>query len=125
MSLCAGVVTWLKLQVAGSALRGCTAQPNCGALFGNALLVVAKSWFVPVLSRLLLMLSKLAFLADMLSVYYCCRVAIEQQASLVPVLALGETLQLRNLYDMPALQQYTYKRLGFPGVSPQRKSIQT
>jgi hypothetical protein len=44
-----------------------------------------------------------------------CRIAIEQQASLVPVLALGEALQLRNLYDMPALQQYTYKRLGFPG----------
>lgn len=43
------------------------------------------------------------------------RIAIEQQAALVPVLALGEVLQLRNLYDMPALQQYTYKRLGFPG----------
>jgi hypothetical protein len=71
------------------------------------------------------MLSKLAFLADMPSVYHCCRVAIEQQASLVPVLALGETLQLRNLYDMPALQQYTYKRLGFPGASPQRKCIKT
>lgn len=48
--------------------------------------------------------------------FVCCnRIAIEQQASLVPVLALGEALQLRNLYDMPALQQYTYKRLGFPG----------
>lgn len=34
----------------------------------------------------------------------------------MPVLALGETLQLRNLYDIPSLQQYTYKRLGFPGV---------
>lgn len=33
----------------------------------------------------------------------------------MPVLALGEALQLRNLYDIPALQQYTYKRLGFPG----------
>jgi hypothetical protein len=44
-----------------------------------------------------------------------CRIAIEQQVALVPVLALGEVLQLRNLYDMPALQQYTYKRLGFPG----------
>jgi hypothetical protein len=44
-----------------------------------------------------------------------CRIAIEQQAALVPVLALGEVLQLRNLYDMPALQQYTYKRVGFPG----------
>jgi hypothetical protein len=44
------------------------------------------------------------------------RIAIEQQAALVPVLALGETLQLTNLYDMPALHAYTYKRLGFPGV---------
>lgn len=44
-----------------------------------------------------------------------CRIAIEHQAALVPVLALGEALQLRNLYDMPALQQYTYRRLGFPG----------
>lgn len=43
-----------------------------------------------------------------------CRIAIEQQASLVPVLALGEALQLRNLYDIPSLQQYTYRRLGFP-----------
>jgi hypothetical protein len=39
-----------------------------------------------------------------------CRLAIEHSASLVPVLALGETLQLRNLVDMPALQQYTYRR---------------
>lgn len=56
------------------------------------------------------------------TVLYCAsarclnnRIAIEQQAALVPVLALGETLQLRNLYDVPSLQQYTYKRLGFPG----------
>jgi hypothetical protein len=39
-----------------------------------------------------------------------CRLAIEQRAHLVPVLALGETLQLRNLLDLPALQQYTYRR---------------
>jgi hypothetical protein len=39
-----------------------------------------------------------------------CRLAIEQGAHLVPVLALGETLQLRNLLDLPALQQYTYRR---------------
>lgn len=48
--------------------------------------------------------------------WWCAfRIAIEQQASLVPVLALGEALQLRNLYDIPSLQQYTYRRLGFPG----------
>jgi hypothetical protein len=56
--------------------------------------------------------------------------AIEQGADLVPVLALGETLQLRNLWDAPDVQQYTYKRLGFPlpyllvgrwGVSPMPK----
>lgn len=43
-----------------------------------------------------------------------CRIAIEHQAALVPVLALGENLQLRNLLDLPGLQQYTYKKLGFP-----------
>eukprot|EP00879_Flechtneria_rotunda_P027868 GHRR01029903.1.p1 GENE.GHRR01029903.1~~GHRR01029903.1.p1 ORF type:complete len:204 (-),score=25.51 GHRR01029903.1:280-891(-) len=43
-----------------------------------------------------------------------CRIAIEQQSSLVPVLALGEALQLRNLINLPTLQQYTYKKIGFP-----------
>lgn len=43
-----------------------------------------------------------------------CRIAIEQQAALVPVLALGEGLQLKNLFHLPSLQQYTYRRLGFP-----------
>lgn len=42
------------------------------------------------------------------------RMAIEHQAQLVPVLALGEILQLRNLVVLPAVQQYTYRRLGFP-----------
>eukprot|EP00879_Flechtneria_rotunda_P007790 GHRR01008163.1.p1 GENE.GHRR01008163.1~~GHRR01008163.1.p1 ORF type:complete len:462 (+),score=163.26 GHRR01008163.1:336-1721(+) len=42
------------------------------------------------------------------------RIAIEQQSSLVPVLALGEALQLRNLINLPTLQQYTYKKIGFP-----------
>jgi 2-acylglycerol O-acyltransferase 2 len=61
-----------------------------------------------------------------------CRLAMEQRAHLVPVLALGETLQLRNLWDMPALQQFTYKRFGFPipymmagrwGVSPLPRQV--
>lgn len=43
-----------------------------------------------------------------------CRVAIEHATPLVPVLALGEALQLRNAIDLPALQAFTYKRLGFP-----------
>ncbi|KAF8072389.1 RCH2 [Scenedesmus sp. PABB004] len=42
------------------------------------------------------------------------RIAIEHQAALVPVLALGESLQLRNAVDLPALAQFTYKRFGFP-----------
>lgn len=42
------------------------------------------------------------------------RIAIEQQATLVPVLALGETLQLKNLINVPTVQQATYKKLGFP-----------
>jgi 2-acylglycerol O-acyltransferase 2 len=45
---------------------------------------------------------------------FTCRIAIEQQAALVPVLALGESLQLRNAVNMPSLQQYTYRKLGFP-----------
>lgn len=43
-----------------------------------------------------------------------CKLAIEHGAAVVPVLALGETLQLRNIFDVPTLQQLTYKRLGFP-----------
>ena len=42
------------------------------------------------------------------------RLAIEQGAALVPVLALGEIAALRNFFDMPALQQWTYKTIGFP-----------
>ncbi|KAL6751324.1 hypothetical protein V8C86DRAFT_2780175, partial [Haematococcus lacustris] len=42
------------------------------------------------------------------------RLAIEQQAALVPVLALGEVLQLRNVIRWPNLQRWTYKRVGFP-----------
>lgn len=42
------------------------------------------------------------------------RIAIENGASLVPVMVMGEALQLRNLWNLPALQQFTYKRLGFP-----------
>jgi hypothetical protein len=42
------------------------------------------------------------------------RMAIEQQAALVPVLAIGEVLQLRNLLHMPRLQKWSYRKLGFP-----------
>lgn len=42
------------------------------------------------------------------------RVAAEQGASLVPVAVLGEASTLRNLVDVPWLQLWTYKRLGFP-----------
>lgn len=43
-----------------------------------------------------------------------CRLAIEQGAHLVPALAMGETLQMKNLFDWPVLQQYTCRRFGFP-----------
>ncbi len=42
------------------------------------------------------------------------RLALEEGAWLVPVLALGETLQLRNLISAPGMQRVTCKRLGFP-----------
>lgn len=42
------------------------------------------------------------------------RLAIEQNAALVPVVCLGEAASLRNAFDWPALQQWTYKNLGFP-----------
>jgi hypothetical protein len=39
---------------------------------------------------------------------------VEQRAALVPVLALGEGLQLANLAHAPRLQAYTTRRLRFP-----------
>ncbi|GLC40901.1 hypothetical protein PLESTM_001123800 [Pleodorina starrii] len=42
------------------------------------------------------------------------RLALEEGGWLVPVLALGEVLQLRNLISAPEMQRATYKRLGFP-----------
>ena len=42
------------------------------------------------------------------------RLAIEQQAALVPVVCLGEIGALENLFNWPALQQWTYKNIGFP-----------
>lgn len=42
------------------------------------------------------------------------RLAIEQQAALVPVVVLGEVDCLRNFVDAPRLQAWTYKKLGFP-----------
>lgn len=55
------------------------------------------------------------------------RMAIEQNAKLVPVVVLGELSALQNPIDLPDLQRWTYKHLGFPipywvvgrwGVSP-------
>lgn len=40
--------------------------------------------------------------------------AAEEGASLVPVAVLGEASTLRNLIDLPWMQLWTYKRLGFP-----------
>jgi hypothetical protein len=42
------------------------------------------------------------------------RIAIEEGASLVPMVTLGEVNSLGNLIDWPAMQRWTYKRLGFP-----------
>jgi len=42
------------------------------------------------------------------------RLALQEGASLVPVLVFGELLSLRNAFDWPAMQQWTYKILGFP-----------
>ena len=52
---------------------------------------------------------------------------IEHNAKLVPVVVLGEVNALQNPIDLPELQRWTYKNLGFPvpywvvgrwGVSP-------
>lgn len=43
-----------------------------------------------------------------------CRIAIEEQSSLVPVLALGEIFTLKNAFDWPKLQMATYRIFGFP-----------
>eukprot|EP00884_Botryococcus_braunii_P007964 jgi/Botrbrau1/17169/Bobra.0157s0061.1 len=42
------------------------------------------------------------------------RMALENGAALVPVLVLGEIDTLRNLWDLPDVQQWTYKKIGFP-----------
>ena len=42
------------------------------------------------------------------------KVAAEQGASLVPIAALGEVTGLRNAIDIPWMQAWSYKRLGFP-----------
>ena len=39
---------------------------------------------------------------------------MQQGAALVPVLCLGEIGCLHNACDWPAMQQWTYKNLGFP-----------
>lgn len=61
-----------------------------------------------------------------------CRLAIEHQACLVPVLALGEAFTVRNAFDAPRLQMVTYRILGFPipyllvgrwGVCPLPKKV--
>ena len=40
--------------------------------------------------------------------------AIEQGAAVMPVLCLGEIAALRNFFDWPAMQQWSYKAIGFP-----------
>ena len=40
--------------------------------------------------------------------------AIEEGAALVPVVVMGEVDALRNFVDMPRVQSWTYKKLGFP-----------
>ena len=42
------------------------------------------------------------------------RLAIEEGAALVPVVVMGEVDALRNFIDMPRVQAWTYKKLGFP-----------
>lgn len=42
------------------------------------------------------------------------RIAIETGAALVPVVCLGEISALKNLFNWPALQQWTYKNIGYP-----------
>ena len=55
------------------------------------------------------------------------RMAVEQNAKLMPVVVLGELSALQNPIDLPDMQQWTYKNLGFPipywvvgrwGISP-------
>ena len=58
--------------------------------------------------------------------------AIEHNSKLVPVVVLGEVSALQNPIDLPELQRWTYKNLGFPvpywvvgrwGVSPFPKRV--
>ena len=58
--------------------------------------------------------------------------AIEHNSKLVPVVVLGEVSALQNPIDLPGLQRWTYKNLGFPvpywvvgrwGVSPFPKRV--
>jgi hypothetical protein len=42
------------------------------------------------------------------------RIALQQGAALVPVLALGEADSLHNLVEWPALQRWCIRKLGFP-----------
>ena len=58
--------------------------------------------------------------------------AIEHNAKLVPVVVLGEVSALQNPIDLPGLQKWTYKNLGFPvpylvvgrwGLSPFPKPV--
>ena len=60
------------------------------------------------------------------------RMAIEHNSKLVPVVVLGEVSALQNPIDLPNLQRWTYKNLGFPvpywvvgrwGVSPFPKRV--
>ncbi|CAI5963643.1 unnamed protein product [Closterium sp. NIES-65] len=42
------------------------------------------------------------------------RMALETRSLLVPVFCFGEAALFDNLFDMPSLQRFTYRRFGFP-----------
>jgi 2-acylglycerol O-acyltransferase 2 len=42
------------------------------------------------------------------------RIALQQSAALVPVIALGEADSLHNLIEWPSVQRWCTKKLGFP-----------
>ena len=59
-----------------------------------------------------LLLIRLANIWDLCAGFV--RVAAEHGASLVPIAALGEVTGLRNAINIPWMQAWSYKRLGFP-----------
>ena len=52
-------------------------------------------------------------------IFYCghkgfVRLALQEKANLVPIVAFGEVTSLKNIVDAPKLLQWTYKKFGFP-----------